>query len=121
MPAVPKPFPKYNKAEDQKNARLVVELDVRRCQWHLFIHQKNRSGSTPHHLYGRRKRWDIDAQVTLCMECHSAVHTAKQRSGKTIITKKKLEKLMIEKVIPARQGRAKYYDIDLPDLTNLKK
>ncbi len=88
---------------------------MRRCQWHLFVLQKNRNGSTPHHIFGKRRRWDIDAQVTLCVLCHSDVHRARQKSGKTIITKKKLIALMEKKIIPARQGRAKYYGIDLPD------
>jgi len=108
----PKP-PKYNKTEDQKNARFVAQLDQNRCQWHLFVHNITRGGSVPHHVYGRRRRWDIDAQVTLCMECHINFHTAKQKGGKTIITKAKLEKLMEEKVIPARKLRAKHFDIEI--------
>jgi len=109
----PKP-PKYNKTEDQKNVRLAAALDRNTCQWCLFAGEGiSRRGSSPHHIFGRRRRWDIDAIVTLCVSCHSNVHMAKQKGGKTIITKEKLIALMEEKVIPARKLRAKHFDIEI--------
>jgi len=112
---VPKPE-KYDKKADQKNVLLAADLDRNTCQWCLFAGEGiSRQGSSPHHIFGRRRRWDVDAIVTLCVSCHSNVHMAKQKYGKTIISKKKLEKLMIEKVIPARKLRAKHFDIDVPD------
>ena len=116
MPAVPKPSLKYNKAEDQKNSRLAAELDQGLCQWCLFMRGVSQSGGTPHHIFGRRRRWDLDAQITLCASCHLAVHTAKQENGETVITKVALISLMNEKVIPARKLRAKHFNIEISEI-----
>ena len=99
---IPKP-PRYNKKEDLKNSHLAVLLDDYQCQWHRFTKDEIRQGSFPHHIWGRRRRWDLDSQITLCYECHSDVHTAKQKDSKTVITKDFLITLMEKKVIPARR------------------
>lgn len=116
---VPKPFPKYDKVEDQKNVRLAARLDYNRCQWHLFKENVVRQGSAPHHIYGRRRRWDLDAIITLCMSCHTDFHTARQVKKETIITKEKLIALMEEKVIPIRKLRAKQLGVEIPENTGI--
>lgn len=98
---------KYSKVEDQKNSSLVAQLDSNRCQYCLFVKGVAKQGSVPHHIFGRRRRWDVDAQITLCMSCHTDVHTARQEKGETVITKEKLVTLMEEKVIPARKLRSR--------------
>jgi len=98
---------KYNKKEDEENVRLAAQLDLGRCQYCLFVENRKRPGSYPHHIYGRRKRWDLDSIITLCYECHTAVHTARQKDGETEITREKLIKLMEEAIIPCRKVRAK--------------
>ena len=98
---IPKP-PKYNKAEDRKNSLLVLELDQNSCQWCRFQKGITKEGSFPHHVYGRRQRWDVDAQITLCYTCHADVHTARQVNGVTVIDKNILIDLMEKHVIPAR-------------------
>ena len=105
MPAVPK-RPKYDKKQDMENSRLALRLDNYQCQWHRFILGEVKMGSFPHHIYGRRRDWGLDAQITLCYDCHTDYHTARQENGETVITKPKLEKLMDEFVIPARKIQA---------------
>ena len=110
---VPKPE-KYSKVEDEKNVRLAAQLDYNRCQWHLFKENKIRQGSRPHHIFGKRRRWDIDSIITLCYQCHTDYHTAALNEKKQIkITKGALERLMNEKVIPARKLRAKRLKIEI--------
>ena len=98
---------KYNKNEDEANVKLATQLDLGKCQWCWFIENRKRAGSYPHHIHGRRRKWDLDSIITLCYEHHTAVHTAKQKDGETEITKEKLTKLMEEAVIPRRKVRAK--------------
>ena len=102
----PKP-PKYDKAEDEKNVRLAAQLDLEQCQWHLFVHNQKRKASYPHHIYGRRRRWDLDGIISLCFECHQKVHMATQKDGVTEITREKLIELMEDAVIPCRKVRLK--------------
>lgn len=94
---------RYDKAEDQKNIELAVLLDQYRCQWCLFKYGKVEITGPPHHIFRKRKRWDIDSVISLCVACHEKVHKAIRRDGETIITKEKLARLMEEKVIPARK------------------
>ena len=110
MTAIPKP-PRYDKKADQKNVRLTIELDKGVCQWCLFHKGISKRGSYPHHIFGRRRRWDVNAIITLCYNCHSDVHTARQENGKTVITKEKLLSLMQSSVIPARRTRIEQLDI----------
>ena len=112
MTAIPKP-PRYDKKADQKNVRLTIELDKGVCQWCLFHKGISKRGSYPHHIFGRRRRWDIDAIITLCINCHSDTHTARQEDGETVITKGKLIALMEEKVTPARKLRAVRLEIEI--------
>ncbi|MBC8273394.1 MAG: hypothetical protein H8E40_00275 [Chloroflexi bacterium] len=110
---VPKPE-KYNKAEDEKNVRLAAKLDQGLCQWCLFEKEGiSKQGSYPHHIFGRRRRWDVNAIITLCYNCHSDVHTARQEDGETVITKGKLIALMEEKVTRARKLRAVRLEIEI--------
>ena len=98
---------KYNKNEDEANVKLATQLDLGRCQWCWFKLGLKTIGSIPHHIYGKRRRWDLDSIITLCYEHHTAVHIARQKDGETEITKEKLTKLMEEAVIPCRKVRAK--------------
>ena len=115
---IPKPI-KYNKAEDDKNVRLAAKLDLNTCQWHLFKENIKKGGSRPHHVYGKRRRWDLDAIITLCMSCHTDFHTARQVKKETVITKEKLIALMEEKVIPIRKLRAEQLGIEIPENTGI--
>ena len=111
---IPKPV-RYDKVEDQKNVKLAAKLDLGRCQWHIFKENITRQGSAPHHIYGKRRRWDLDSIITLCMSCHTDFHTARQVKKETVITKEKLITLMEENVIPIRKLRAKRLGIELPE------
>ena len=102
MVEIPKPE-RYNKVEDQKNTALAALLDQYRCQWCWFKKGRIVATGPPHHIFRRRRRWDLDAIISLCAECHHAVHIARQVDGETEITRKKLAQLMEEKVIPARK------------------
>lgn len=102
--SVPKPR-KYDRIEDRKNIELAYRLDRGICQWCYFTYGIVKKAGPPHHTYRKRRRWDIDAIISLCIECHEKVHKAIQRDGVTEITKDKLVALMEEKVIPARRLR----------------
>lgn len=109
---IPKPI-KYNKAEDQRSVKLAALLDQHRCQWCFF----KKGGwvvatGPPHHLFRKRKRWDLDAIISLCVECHHAVHIARQVNGETEITREKLAQLMEERVIPARKLVARRLELE---------
>lgn len=91
--AIPKP-PQFNKEESEENARAAVERDGGICQWHRLVYNETVPAATPHHIHGRRRDWSERGQICLCMDCHTAYHTAKMVDGKIEITVEDLDNLI---------------------------
>lgn len=107
----PKP-PKYDKEEDEENTHLAAMLDQYICQWCASCYGQMKPTGPPHHIHGRRRRWDLGSIISLCVKCHDKVHRATQKDGETEITKERLIALMEDKVIPARKLQAKRLGIE---------
>lgn len=99
----------YNAAQDRKNSLAALERDNYECVWCRQVLGIHSAGSVPHHLFGRRRNFSTDAQVTLCMQrsrpddkgndvgCHTRYENAyTDKDGNTEITKEKLIQLMFD-------------------------
>ena len=86
-------FPKpreYDRKEDFQNQKLARERDSHLCQWHLKVLGQQRRTNEVHHIYGRRRNWQLDAMILLCRECHDCFHRAIEDNAGNRITQDKL-------------------------------
>ena len=125
MPAVPKPLPKlkkkpkplrayrkrepsqptpglfakpkeYDRKEDLLSTKKVFERDNNLCQWDLRVLNRHVRGTQVHHIYGRRRRWDIRSKILLCFKHHECYHKALPDEEGNPVTKEGFEMLIEE-------------------------
>ena len=88
------------------NSLVAMERDNQECLFCRHILGIHSESSVPHHIFTRRVRYDLEAQITLCMTrsqadkkgnnlgCHPRLETAYQLDGETEITRERLLALM---------------------------
>ena len=84
----------YDREEDLRSTKQVFERDNHLCQWCLVILGVRTLGTQVHHIFGRRRRWDIKSKILLCFEHHECYHKSLTDKEGNPVTKEALVDLV---------------------------
>ena len=86
--------PEYDRKLDLLSTKECFIRDRGLCQWCLLVLGKQVQGTQVHHIFGRRKRWDIDSKILLCFHHHECYHKSLVDEEGNKVTKNGFEKLV---------------------------